>query len=256
MKARVTFTQKDAVVLIGCVLFLLANLGAIGPGGRRRAKEALCLSNLRQWGIIWKMYTDENNGYFTRSVFWVNPLRAYYSKDPKIRCCPAATRPESEGGQHPFAAWGIWNGVQWRQTYHNDYGSYGMNGWVCKEAIGGGRWEEALWKTPNVKGAGDVPMFLDCSWYENVCPKHSDQPPEYDGQPLWGNDDEMKICCMNRHNGGINAVFLDFSARKVGLKELWTLKWHRQYDTKGPYTTAGGVLPYDWPMWMREFRDY
>jgi hypothetical protein len=51
-------------------------------------------------------------------------------------------------------------------------------------------------------------------------------------------------------------VFLDWSVRKVGLKELWTLKWDREFDTAGPWTKAGGVRPGDWPEWMRRFKDY
>jgi len=42
----------------------------------------------------------------------------------------------------------------------------------------------------------------------------------------------------------------------VGLKQLWTLKWHRQYNTCGEWTKAGGIQPDDWPPWMRGFRDY
>ena len=38
--------------------------------------------------------------------------------------------------------------------------------------------------------------------------------------------------------------------------ELWTLKWHRNFDTTGPWTKAGGVQPADWPEWMRRFKDY
>jgi len=44
--------------------------------------------------------------------------------------------------------------------------------------------------------------------------------------------------------------------RKVGLKELWTLKWSKYFDTSGPWTKAGGVAPEDWPAWMRGFKDY
>ncbi|MCJ7675516.1 MAG: hypothetical protein MUO33_10245, partial [Sedimentisphaerales bacterium] len=62
--------------------------------------------------------------------------------------------------------------------------------------------------------------------------------------------------CINRHDGFINGLFLDWSVRKVGLKELWTLKWHREFDTAGPWTKAGGVKPEDWPQWMRRFKDY
>jgi len=61
---------------------------------------------------------------------------------------------------------------------------------------------------------------------------------------------------INRHNGGINILFMDWSARKAGLKELWTLKWHREFDTTNFWTIAGGVKPTDWPEWMRKFKDY
>jgi hypothetical protein len=49
---------------------------------------------------------------------------------------------------------------------------------------------------------------------------------------------------------------MDWSVRKVGLKELWTLKWYRQFDIANPWTRAGGVKPEDWPEWMRNFKDY
>jgi prepilin-type processing-associated H-X9-DG protein len=62
--------------------------------------------------------------------------------------------------------------------------------------------------------------------------------------------------CINRHDGTINGLFLDWSVRPIGLKELWTLKWHLQWDTAGPWTKAGGVRPEDWPQWMRKFKDY
>ncbi len=61
---------------------------------------------------------------------------------------------------------------------------------------------------------------------------------------------------MNRHNGYVGGLFLDWSVRKVGLKELWTLKWHDQFDRAGKWTRAGGVQPEDWPKWMRGFKDY
>jgi prepilin-type processing-associated H-X9-DG protein len=61
---------------------------------------------------------------------------------------------------------------------------------------------------------------------------------------------------MDRHTGHVNGLFLDFSVRKIGLKEIWTLKWSAGYDTAGHWTKAGGVQPEDWPQWMRNFKDY
>jgi len=66
----------------------------------------------------------------------------------------------------------------------------------------------------------------------------------------------MGRCCINRHAGYVGCSFMDFSARKVGLKELWTIKWHKSFNTSGPYTLAGGVQADDWPEWIRPFRDY
>jgi prepilin-type processing-associated H-X9-DG protein len=62
--------------------------------------------------------------------------------------------------------------------------------------------------------------------------------------------------CINRHNGYVNSLFLDWSVRRVGLKELWTLKWNLQFDTANKWTKAGGVKPEDWPQWMQKFKDY
>jgi hypothetical protein len=66
----------------------------------------------------------------------------------------------------------------------------------------------------------------------------------------------MSHICLNRHNECVNALFLDWSARRIGLKELWTLKWGPRFDTRGPWTQAGGVQTEDWPKWMRTFKDY
>jgi len=66
----------------------------------------------------------------------------------------------------------------------------------------------------------------------------------------------MKKVCINRHQGGVNMLFLDWSARRTGLKELWTLKWSEYFETNGPWTKAGGALPEDWPQWLRKFKDY
>jgi prepilin-type processing-associated H-X9-DG protein len=66
----------------------------------------------------------------------------------------------------------------------------------------------------------------------------------------------MARACINRHNGFVNASFCDMSVRKLGLKELWVLKWHRTFNTSGPWTKAGGVTADKWPAWISTFKDY
>jgi prepilin-type processing-associated H-X9-DG protein len=70
---------------------------------------------------------------------------------------------------------------------------------------------------------------------------------------------EMVRYCINRHNGFVNSLFCDWSVRKVGLKELWTLKWHRNFDINGPWTLAGNATPAIWDEaapWMKGFPEY
>ena len=55
-------SKTDLFVTITCIIFLMANLAAIGPKGRSRAKEAACLSKLMKWGQIFQAYTADNNG--------------------------------------------------------------------------------------------------------------------------------------------------------------------------------------------------
>ena len=74
--------------------------------------------------------------------------------------------------------------------------------------------------------------------------------------PYTPDHDHMQRVCIDRHNGAVNCLFMDGSVRGVGLKELWTLKWYRQYCTTGPWTAAGGVWTTDWPEWMRRFKDF
>ena len=98
----------------------------------------------------------------------------------------------------------------------------------------------------NVTGRSKVPILLD-SWEPGGWPRTEINPgPVIGGMPY----------CMTRHNRVVNGLFLDWSVREVGLKELWTLKWCPNFDTAGPRTLAGGVQPEDWPESMRGLKDY
>jgi hypothetical protein len=100
--------------------------------------------------------------------------------------------------------------------------------------------------------------LLDCWWiFGDPYPKAP--PPEYHGDYSTSSArvNQMKMFCISRHHLGFtNALFLDWSVRKIGLKELWALEWSREFDTAGPWTKAGGVRPEDWPPWMQNFKDY
>jgi len=273
MKSKAILAKRDIIVTLVSVALLLTNLALMGSTGRRRAKQAVCLSNLRQWGVIADTYTKNNDGYFWPSLsgspcyWWIRYLEDQYKdwKKNKIWFCPEAKAPvyDEHGVQSPtitiFNTWGIYKGTGLGPNGIS--GSYTLNGYVLTpRPLGGGAttYEGGVsvdngWKTPYVAGAASVPVFLDALRFD-VWPRETEGPAVNEFSAWSGN--AMARCCINRHNGAVGCLFMDWSARKVDLKELWKLKWHRAFNTEGPRTLAGGVRPTDWPEWMRGFKDF
>jgi prepilin-type N-terminal cleavage/methylation domain-containing protein/prepilin-type processing-associated H-X9-DG protein len=165
-----------------------------------------------------------------------------------------------------FHAWSVWYGDTgspwcWRSSYCTNCQARSWWGYP-QDSLKVAESHRFKWMTNAVKNADTVPVYLDGIWAVAELFNSKSPPPQSDAIPTghwrqlpydWGATD---FTCINRHDGGTNSLFLDWSVRKVGLKELWTIKWHRGYNTAGPWTKAGGVKPEDWPQWMRRFKDY
>ena len=245
-------TKKELVVVIGCIVFLLATLGAIGESGRRRAKEMVCLSNLRQWYDVFMMFAEDNGGYFmggrNNNDNWWWALETYYF-DRNLLRCPMAARP-SVNPMEP-GSYGTW-GPSWFPTPTTGpnagitfYGSYGMNEWVCNpERIMYGDTRK-YWRTPNVACADKIPLLMD-AWWDQAWPEAFDWIPTYPGEWEGMTGDDIAHFCVLRHDGGINGVFLDGSARRIELQCLWYLKWNRLSNTEDAPTYE------DFPDWLKE----
>jgi prepilin-type processing-associated H-X9-DG protein len=249
MKSEIRFTKKEVLVALGGAVFLLVNLGAVGNGGRRRAKEAVCAANLKQWGVIFHTFAEDNGGFFmdrADAIDWLETLAPYYG-NPRILLCPEARKTYAEGGRNPFMAW---------PSYPDPgelRGSYGLNLWIAYS-----NWPGQLhpggpvgyWRTPYVMGAGNAPVLIDAQ-ASNMQPYAFDEPPGWETD-VWtpGPRDELRRACISRHNGGVNAVFLDGSVRKVGIKYVWTIHWHRAWEQE----LAQVGFPV-WPQWMGNFKD-
>ena len=266
-------TKRDIVAVIVLVVFLLLNLATVGASGRRRAKEFVCQSNLRQWALVFQNCVRDNNGQFLTgdrgSGFWW-PVqldeRTQSWKQNKTWFCPTATSPVQDeydrvtGGFTRLSAWGVYASGHSRLNPDGIAGSYALNGYMLDiqgawGAMSEGRRSSDFWKTLQPQGASRIPLMLDATRFD-VWPSESSAPPETEAAVWPSRSNHMASGCINRHDGAVNCLFADGSVRKVGLKELWTLKWHRTFNTQGPWTQAGGVGPQHWPQWMREFKEY
>jgi hypothetical protein len=159
-----------------------------------------------------------------------------------------------------FSAWGIYTKTTDARICPDGVaGSYGLNGYVLSTnpgtAFENGRTTSDNWRTPNVQGANNVPLLIEASRFD-LWPVATDPPPLLEDQ-VWQSNNHMARACLNRHNGFVNSLFCDFTVRKVGVKELWTLKWHKRFNNiNGAWTKSGGAIASDWPDWMRRFKDY
>lgn len=259
MHERSGFTLVELLVVIAIIALLMSILMPAMARVRQQAKNVLDHSQLKQWGLILSMYTTDNDSSFHQGWsssggrLWMDVMRSDY-QDPDLRCCPMAMKAWTEGARGTFSAWGIFGPLYdgpWSNKTLGDYGSYGINGWLTNppaaDEVVHGRSTTKNWRRADVRGAGKVPMFLD-SWWHEGWPEHYDMPPDFDWQVTDSLQNTMRRFCINRHNGHINGVFLDSSVRKIGLKELWKLKWNRRFNlNEGPVV---------WPEWMKDFKDY
>jgi prepilin-type N-terminal cleavage/methylation domain-containing protein len=263
------FTLIELLVVIAIIALLMSILMPALQRVKHQARTVACLGKLRQWGLWFYMYAEDYNGRFMQG-FRVDNQRAvqalgdYHKCDEKVLTCPNATKPWTDEFEHVTGLEGTflgstsaWGYVTLSALPKPIKGSYGINAYINDPPPGyepHDRPAADFWRGPNVAGSGFVPLWMDALRYNGV-PLQTDVPPPFDGAQ-WNDDAQMGRYCMNRHDGFAGCLFLDYSARKVGLKELWTLKWHKSYDQAGPYTKAVGVQSTDWPEWMRKFKDY
>ncbi len=96
MKNRRAFTLIELLVVIAIIALLMAILMPALQRVKKQAKAVICLSNLKQWGSIFALYTDDNNGFFPKrtsgSGRWINVLYDYYYREENLRICPMATK--------------------------------------------------------------------------------------------------------------------------------------------------------------------
>jgi prepilin-type N-terminal cleavage/methylation domain-containing protein len=225
------FTLIELLVVIAIIALLMAILMPALQRVRKQAGGVACLNRLKQWGLFFAMYAEDHDGRFMeghtaqpQANRWVSALGDYYKWNDEFTCCPNATKPWVDENNVSEGAEGTDVGVTMAWGYMNQdhwakpmKGSYGVNGYCVDIQPGREPRGEAAWYWRGPAVAGAAYV------------------------PLFL---------------GAQGIFLDFSNRKIGLKELWTFKWHRLYDTTGPWTTAGGCQPSDWPIWMKRFKDY
>lgn len=223
---------------------------------------------------------EQYGNAWTVQGYWIVSLRRYFppASGSKIFFCPAAAklREGSETGDKSiFAAWA--------ESGKNQATDKGFAGYMPKEylwsdgtihgSIGYNRnianwppewaqydvWNIIGHQYSNVRVAGGnlIPVFGD-NMMSGAAFSYEASPPDIEGaygNVLWNNY-EACAWMINRHgtrNEGVtNLSFLDGTVRKVGLKELWTLHWHKLWKEEINMSPSES----EWPDWMERFKNY
>jgi prepilin-type processing-associated H-X9-DG protein len=254
---RAAFTLTELLTVIGLIALLISLFLPVLSKVRSAAGATACLSNLRQMGNAWTMYSSENHGRFMHYVwhtpatpevawygYWTGVLDTRHVRGD-VLLCPAAAEPTSSDKNFGYGdanhAWngkffgvngtGVpgWDGTGVRFD-ENRYrvSSYGFNmnltlGHRFGDPFGGAN-------LGGLRSASDTPVFIDCVtpdvWPPNLNGRGAvEPPPNLVGGGIDPYSPEHWRFMLARHGLGVNVAMADGSARWVRLEDTYQLTW-------------------------------
>ena len=222
MKNRKGFTLIELLVVIAIIAILAAILFPVFAKAREKARQAACLSNVKQLGLAVMMYVDDNDSMFPYSVLqktgqpniWYYDNLYTYTKNDKIYNCPSGVTQDWNSGNYgcnnlvlPFSIPG-WEAAPINQSAINnvarvyaimDSSTYYINPWYVAYAPAAYNW--GYWWCLYTPGTG----LLQDAAYTTIC----------DG------NEYKKDYKEGRHSSLNNVVFTDGHAKATKATEMF-----------------------------------
>jgi prepilin-type N-terminal cleavage/methylation domain-containing protein len=249
------FTLIELLVVIAIIALLLAILMPALAKVKEKGKTVVCASQLKQFGMAWTMYAQENNdsnieyspvSEWADGGFWFFKLGPYFSdnhfalgltdgfKNPDVMFCPATRRYSPNKFSGPLTYGG--SDMAWKfdmstlrpsYTGEQPQGSYMINAWTQSDYK---RFSNTNSMTPLVVDGGWVdgmPVNGDIPALVNLIDLKGSGLP---GAPYRMHPNQFTRFVLSRHGKAINMVFKDSHVETTPLKELGRFKWHKDFQ--------------------------
>jgi len=201
---NLAFTLVELLVVIAIIGILAALLLPVLAGGKLKAQQAVCQSNLKQLDVAARMYVDDC-GFFVGSPSslepnsgWISPLATYVGRAPsvpfvgratdtfsKLLVCPSTQLPPMPSAIPLIVVPVLGTADTAWATDPTTFvcGSYGINSWLSAGPNSPRQdpltyQPETSWQfqsESDVRKPASVPFFAD-SILCSVCPEETDPP--------------------------------------------------------------------------------
>ena len=239
------FTLIELLVVIAIIAILAAILFPVFAQAREKARNTACLNNQKQIGTALLTYSQDWDQTFPHydnaASLWISPLekiiktaRSVASASNVFICPSTSSNPGSGFGTDSKTQW-VWGSGK-ETDRGSAVGSYTHNGWMygCSEG--------------EVKNTAGTMFDSDGVWID-AWPTHL-QPIAKSGTKVGPNKAGIERIAIDRHNNGINVVFVDGYAKYYNRLKLQdpSIVYHpyNEDETPGADTSGcGGLIPGD-----------
>lgn len=240
MQRRHAFTLIEMLLVVSIIVLLIALLLPSLRSARDSARAAQCLAILHANSTGFLGYAYDNQSLlFPMShgvgEYWHSRLLPYFGGNPDSLLCPAAMRPPTSSPAPFNSAWGPGGGF-----LDNKSGSYGLNLWFIPHGDFANDASITVTRidyffSTRQDDAARIPVFADARWVGGWPDDQDIFPTDVTfGWQQHAQGYFMGRFCGDRHQMAVNVGFLDGRADRIPLRELWQLKWHKNFEVGEP----------------------